>query len=103
MSKPLLDVVLISGALARLARKKGENSPVPSILAFGTIFLTGWILRVMSPAFGKLVAEEARRNGYLRYVHSRLITNAEEVAFYGGHEVRRESEGGGGGGQVRSH
>lgn len=87
VSKPLLDVVLFSGALARLARQKGEKSPYPSLLAFGMIFFTGWILRVLSPAFGKLVAEEARRNGYLRYVHSRLIANAEEVAFYGGHNV----------------
>jgi ATP-binding cassette subfamily D (ALD) protein 2 len=87
VSKPFLDIVLISGALFRLAQKKETKSPVPSILGFGMIFFTGWILRVASPAFGKLVAEEARRNGYLRYVHSRLITNAEEVAFYGGHEV----------------
>lgn len=87
VSKPLLDVVLISGALARLARRKGERSPYPPIMGFSMIFFTGWILRVLSPAFGKLVAEEARRNGYLRYVHSRLIANAEEVAFYGGHRV----------------
>lgn len=88
VSKPFLDVVLISGALARLAKTKGEKSSYPPMLGFGIIFFTGWILRVLSPAFGKLVAEESRRNGYLRYVHSRLITNAEEVAFYGGHKVR---------------
>lgn len=87
VSKPFLDVVLISATLARLARSKGEKSPYPSIMGFSMIFFTGWMLRVLSPAFGKLVAEEARRNGYLRYVHSRLITNAEEVAFYGGHKV----------------
>ena len=87
VSKPLLDVVLMSAALARIARKRGENSPYPGILSWTVVMATGWILRLLSPPFGKLVAEEARRNGVLRYIHSRLITNAEEVAFYGGHQV----------------
>lgn len=89
VSKPLLDVALISGALSQLAKEKGDKSPYPPMIGFGTIILTGWVLRMLSPAFGKLVAEEARRSGYLRYVHSRLITNAEEVAFYGGHNIER--------------
>ena len=89
VSKPLLDVVMMTIALARVARKQqGEKvSNGPGWLALGVVVATGWILRMVSPPFGKLVAEEARRNGYLRYVHSRLITNAEEVAFYGGHTV----------------
>lgn len=92
VSKPLLDVVMMSAALRQLAIKRGEHSYVPGIIAWSVVGVTALLLRTLSPAFGKLVAEEARRNGYLRYVHSRLIANAEEVAFYGGHEVRGRRE-----------
>ena len=87
VSKPLLDVMLMSAALMRLARKKGVQSPYPGIIALSVVTATALILRFVSPPFGKLVAEEARLNGYLRYIHSRLIANAEEIAFYGGHLV----------------
>ena len=87
VSKPLLDVVMMSVALTSLAKKRGEMSHTPGLIAFIVINMTGWILRILSPPFGKLVAEEARRNAYLRFVHSRLIANAEEIAFYGGHLV----------------
>ena len=88
VSKPLLDVVLMVTALMGMARKRGVHSPYPAAIGLGMIGATASILRVVSPPFGKLVAEEARRSGYLRYVHSRIIANAEEVAFYGGHLVR---------------
>ena len=87
ISKPILDIVLMSGELKCLAKRRGETSPIPPTIGFCTIIATAAILKALSPPFGKLVAEEARRNGYLRYLHSWIITNAEEIAFYAGHRV----------------
>ena len=87
VSKPILDILLMSSALTQLAKKRGQISSIPPMIGVTTIVVTAAILKMLSPPFGKLVAEEARRNGYLRYLHSRIITNAEEIAFYAGHTV----------------
>jgi ATP-binding cassette subfamily D (ALD) long-chain fatty acid import protein len=50
-------------------------------------FVTARLLRAVTPSFGKLAAIEAKLEGDFRAAHTRLITNAEEIAFYNGSEL----------------
>jgi ATP-binding cassette subfamily D (ALD) protein 2 len=94
ISKPVFDIILMSFQMIKLAssqKKSNSKSTFGFETAFGvgltTVYITAQVLKYFSPAFGKLVAEEAQYEGELRSAHARLITSSEEIAFYGGHKV----------------
>ncbi|TMS37655.1 hypothetical protein L596_004543 [Steinernema carpocapsae] len=91
LTKPIFDIALITFTLISYAHKReaGDTVLVPSILGIAVVMVTARILKALSPRFGHMVAEEAKRKGHLRYLHSRAITNSEEIAFYGGHNTEK--------------
>ncbi|PWN38677.1 putative peroxisomal half ABC transporter [Ceraceosorus guamensis] len=81
IAKPTLDIIIFNYQLANAIGGRGLFG------LFISYYLTGRILRAAAPAFGKLAAIEAKLEGDFRGAHGRLITNAEEVAFYNGSAI----------------
>lgn len=78
LGKPFVDLCVFNYQLYR------SLGPLALAGLLSNYFVTATILRRLSPPFGKLKAVEGRKEGDFRRMHSRLIANAEEVAFYGG-------------------
>ena len=77
-TKPVLDIILFSRKLAELV---GWEGPA---LIIGWYFISGCIIRLISPSFGKLTAVEQKLEGEYRSKHNDLINHSEEIAFYNG-------------------
>ncbi|KAG9286468.1 hypothetical protein G9A89_014634 [Geosiphon pyriformis] len=78
LGKPILDTIIFNYALTKSIGLAGMLG------IFSNYVITARLLRNVTPAFGKLAAIEAKLEGDFRATHSRLITNAEEIAFYNG-------------------
>ena len=83
LAKPTLDVILYSFQLSR--NVGGEALILMTILVNGSALL----LRKLTPPFGQYAATEQQLEGEFRFYHSRLIENAEEVAFYRGQKYEQ--------------
>lgn len=79
-TKPLLDIIMFSRKLSELVGWAGPGLVVLWYL------VSGFIIRVVSPPFGKLTAIEQRLEGVYRASHTDLVHHAEEIAFYKGNE-----------------
>lgn len=85
LAKPILDMVIYNYSLSRSVG--GEGLFMMSLL----VQLSANMMRMLTPPFGKYVAEEARLEGEFRFEHSRLIDYSEEVALYAGHEAEKDT------------
>ncbi|KAN0067556.1 ABC transporter transmembrane region 2 domain containing protein [Elaphomyces granulatus] len=83
IGKPLVDLAVFNYQLYR------SLGPLALSGILSGYFGTAAILRRLSPPFGRLKAVEGKKEGDFRGLHSRLLANAEEVAFYGGADIER--------------
>lgn len=81
LAKPILDTVIFN---YQLTKSIGLIGMIGLTINY---FVTAKLLRAVTPPFGKLAALEAKLEGDFRAAHTRLITNAEEIAFYNGAEL----------------
>ena len=70
-SKPMLDIILFSRKLSELV---GWQGPVVVVLWY---FLSGIVIKFVSPPFGKLTAIEQRLEGDYRASQTDLVHHAE--------------------------
>ncbi|ENN81771.1 hypothetical protein D910_02783 [Dendroctonus ponderosae] len=89
ITKPCFDILLMAIALANLVKSRNSNLLIGPVIISGVVVVSALVLRLVSPRFGQLVAQEAEKKGYLRHVHGRIVSNAEEIAFYNGHKVEQ--------------
>ena len=75
LAKPMLDMVIYN---IQLSRQVGSDG---LLLMTVLVQVTASIMGKLTPQFGKYVAEEARLEGDLRFAHTRLLENSEEIAF----------------------
>ncbi|CAG9533326.1 unnamed protein product [Cercopithifilaria johnstoni] len=89
--KPLFDIIFVGLTLVYKLRKGRLGSGIFILIIMGSSVLmsTAGLLRYISPNFSELLSEESKKKGALRFLHSRLIANSEEVALYRGHEAEK--------------
>lgn len=78
ISKPLLDIILFSRKLSQTIGMKA-----PLIMACWYL-AAGYVIKTITPNFGKLMAEIMNEEGNFRAGHQRILNHNEEIAFLRG-------------------
>ncbi|KAL2912361.1 ATP-binding cassette long-chain fatty acid transporter pxa2 [Polyrhizophydium stewartii] len=84
LTKPMLDMALNNWQLIRNVGGEGVFSL--NVI----VHVSAALLRALTPQFGTMVAEEQRLEGEFRFIHSRVIENAEEIALFSGDRAEHQ-------------
>jgi ATP-binding cassette, subfamily D (ALD), peroxisomal long-chain fatty acid import protein len=85
LAKPSLDMLVYNYSLSKSVGGEG-------LLAMALLVqVSANVMRILTPPFGKYVADEARLEGEFRFQHTRLIDYSEEIALYNGHEAEKDT------------
>nr|XP_048327780.1 ABC transporter D family member 1 isoform X2 [Ziziphus jujuba var. spinosa] len=78
MVKPTVDIIWFTWRMKLLTGQRGVA------ILYAYMLLGLGLLRVVTPEFGDLASQEQQLEGTFRFMHERLRTHAESVAFFGG-------------------
>ncbi|PKA66791.1 ABC transporter D family member 1 [Apostasia shenzhenica] len=78
MVKPSVDILWFTWRMKLLTGRRGVA------ILYAYMFLGLGFLRSVTPDFGDLASKEQQLEGTFRFMHSRLRTHAESIAFFGG-------------------
>ncbi|KZV53751.1 ABC transporter D family member 1-like [Dorcoceras hygrometricum] len=84
MVKPTVDILWFTWRMKLLTGRRGVA------ILYAYMLLGLGFLRVVTPDFGDLSSREQQLEGAFRYMHERLRTHAESVAFFGGGAREKE-------------
>ena len=82
--KPLTEILTFS---QQIAASLGTRQ---LIIFLGYFMISSKWLQMIMPSFGRLTAQQQELEGTFRSMHSRILANAEEIAFHSGGPRERE-------------
>lgn len=84
LSKPVLDIVLLVHRMT-----SSYTGPQTPAIMIGWLAFVGTVLTQARRPLSGYIIRETQSEGQLRFVHSRLIQNSEEVAFFKGNNKEK--------------
>ena len=75
---PLVRILWFAGRFARVVDRKYAG------MIWGYLIFAGFVLKFIMPNYKKIVADMSGLEGKYKFVHARVRTHSESIAFFGG-------------------